>query len=363
MRHQIICSVLCILLLHVHGVTAAQKLFSHNASVGFQGHYGSFLAREPKALYLRDSYTHFGEIYYQRMVGESAAPLQPSWGVGLFHGATGSHRYIGSMSGAYSFLQFPLFRAGALSSSIRSGMGLGWIEKPYNKDHNYKNALIGSHLNGYFHVLVQAQYQLSGRVFANAGLSFSHLSNGTTTIPNLGLNIPALSLGVGYRFTEQQQPVAPAVVPADRPQGRNRLALYSTAALKQYPWVGSKRYLINALTAEWGRRYSRNNVLGAGLTAFYNPSLEVDPSAPIPIKRDGTKLQAGLYASWEHTVGRIAIPLQLGTYVFNKLDNPPLYQQLGLRYRISPRWRGQMLLKTHMGRADFIHAGLGYQIK
>jgi hypothetical protein len=356
MRHRYLFLFFLIVFLHLFAVSGAQKGISNGASFGLQGHFGSFLGSEPKAQYLRDSYSGLGEVYYQQPVGPAGGSRrQPLWGLGLFHGNTGSRQYIGSMSGAYTFVQFPLLSAASFSSSLRIGGGLGWVQKPYDKNTNYKNVLIGSHLNGYMHLLWQAEYRLSGPLFLNAGLSFSHLSNGTATLPNLGLNIPAISLGLRYQLPRPLLPAGP--VPAARAQGKSQIGIYTTVALKQYPWIGSKRYLLR------GWSFRRSNVVGGGLSVFRNRSLEVDPASFVPAKRRGHQLQAGAYVSWEHTVGRVSLPLQLGTYVYNKDENPPLFQQIGLRYRISPRWRGQVLLKTHMGKADFIHAGIGYQLK
>jgi hypothetical protein len=96
---------------------------------------------------------------------------------------------------------------------------------------------------------------------------------------------------------------------------------------------------------------------------FYDRSLEVNPLGILDQKRYGNKLQAGIIAGYEHQFGRLSIPVQLGAYVYNKDIYTTLFQQLGFRYRINPKWTAQLAMKTHSGKADFIHLGIGYKIQ
>lgn len=346
----------------VHSTTQAQQCFFKRSSLGSQFHYGSFLTNAPKAVYVRDSYSYFGELYFQQPAFNASRPNRPltQWGAGLFFGQTGSKKYIGKMGGAFSYIKLPVFKYRSLNSSIRLGAGLGWIEKPYNTVTNHKNVIIGSAINGYINALWQNEFSVSNNVSLNAGLSFSHLSNGSSTLPNLGLNIPALSLGVRYHVTPNKSRVLPL---EEGKTGKWSLDAFTSVGVKQVPWIGSKRYLVNVANIETAKNVSLRSSFGGGIFLFYDRTYKLDMSDIYPYTRDVSNAQAGLYALYRFQAGRVVIPLQFGIPLVNKEANSQLFQQIGARYSISKKWSGQFLLKTFGGKADLIHFGVGYKIR
>jgi hypothetical protein len=134
-------------------------------------------------------------------------------------------------------------------------------------------------------------------------------------------------------------------------------------ASKQYPWVDGKRYLITIINAEAVKRTSYKHQWAAGVMVTHNPSLEFDPSGLLSIKKEGYRVQAGVYGTYERLFGKMAIPVQVGAYVYNRDRFPVVYQQIGLRYQATPRLAASALLKTHLGKADFINVGIGYTFK
>src|SRR5690349_9792821 len=138
---KVACKRLLFLFTYLHFIfwATSQQSFFSSSSFGFQYHYGSFLTMAPKAQYLRDSYTNFGELYFQRLNPDWSTIRQPvQWGVSMFYGNTGSKEYMGHMAGVYPFINMPLLKGGFYSSKFRVGAGLGWVEKPYDKNKNHK---------------------------------------------------------------------------------------------------------------------------------------------------------------------------------------------------------------------------------
>lgn len=340
----------------------AQAVFK-NASVAARLFHGSFLTHLPKAQYLRDSYSYFGELSIQQQTsGKKAWQIAngfPQVGVALFYGNTGSKRHMGHMAGIFPFVDWRLYRSKRFSTSLRAGAGLGWIEKPYNRRTNHKAVLIGTHGNAYLNFLWQAEAKLFSNLHAAAGISFSHFSNGSSTLPNLGLNIPSLSLGLRYQLGEA---TSFTKITADSLIKKSSLAVFTTAGLKQFPWIESSRYLVNTLQLEWSRAFRPSGKYSGGAVLFYDRALEVNPNGILDQKRKNNKLQAGVFAGYEHLFGRLSVPVQLGAYVYNHDIYSRFFQQLGFRYRINTCWSAQLFMKTHSGKADFIHAGIGYQI-
>ena len=339
----------------------AQQSFFSNTSFGLQTHYGSFLTMDPKAQYLRDSYSYFGEVYLQKINQEWSTVSRPiAWGVSVLFGNSGSRQYIGNTGGVFPFINAPFIQRKNFNSKLRIGAGVGWVQKPYDKETNHKNVLIGTTINGVFNFLWQNEYRINQNLFINAGLSFTHLSNGASTLPNLGINIPGVSLGLRYTVNEK---AATREKFTDSFNRKLSLNFYTSAGVKQLPWIGSPRYLVNVFNAELVKRYAHNKQYGGGVILFYDRSMQVNPYTITSDKRKNKNVQAGVYLSYEHFFGKVSLPLQLNAYVFNRDIYSVLFQQIGVRYEVSKHLTAQAMLKTHGGKADVIHAGIGYQLK
>src|SRR5215204_5261722 len=122
----------CIICILFFFTSTAKQSFFKSSSFGVQAHYGSFITILPKAQYLRDSYTYFGEIYFQRNYKKVWALDSQfvQWGGGIFLGNTGSKQYLGNMIGGFSFINLTLLARRNFQSKLRMGGGFGWIEKP-----------------------------------------------------------------------------------------------------------------------------------------------------------------------------------------------------------------------------------------
>ena len=336
--------------------------FWKNASIGSRFYYGSFLTTKAKAEYIRDSYSSYGELYFQLQTnGKSdweANHRYPQWGFSIIYGNTGSRQYIGHMTALYAYLNLPVIKSHNYTGSILVGTGPGWVSKPFDINTNPKNTLIGTKLNAYINLAFHNEIMISKRLALNAGLNFMHLSNGGTTLPNLGVNTPCVFAGIRYGFG---QPAREEKTIKDDFRKSIRYQFFTSMSLKQAPWIGGNYYAINVLQSEAVYRVKRNYSYGLGMMFTYNRSLDFFPlENPSYEKRGQKKLQMGTYASYEHFFGRLSVPLQLGVYVYNRAKSPFLFQQFGLRYGFSKHLSGELLLKSHMGQADFIHTGIGY---
>ena len=331
-----------------------------NWSAGGRFYKGSFLTNQPKAEYLRDSYASFSELFVERKTNGKAdwhiSHHYPSVGLGFVFGNPGSREYIGNLYALYPYIRFPVISAKKYQASLKTGGGPAVIEKPYDIYTNPKNTLIGTRFNVFLSFVFQHELRLSDQLSLDAGLGIMHISNGSTTLPNLGLNIPNLSAGIRYSFGSPQM-IERSL--KDSNSSRIDLAAYTSVSVKQYPWVGGSYYLINMMQLEASKRIRRNYSLGAGILLAYNRTLrryimEDRPENPIY-----KKFQAGLYLSYEHFLGRLSIPVNIGGYVYNG-SGPGIFQQYGVRFRFNRHFSSQILLKSHSGQADFIHVGAGY---
>lgn len=279
------------------------------------------------------------------------------------NGNTGSRQFVGRMTALYAYLNLPVIRAGNYQANFLIGTGPAIVSKPFNIHTNPKNTLIGTPLNAFINMGFQNEFRISKRLTGTAGLHFLHLSNGGTTLPNLGINTPSIVAGLRYAFgiPDTIPGISGEGIVAQLRSNRIRFNLFTSISIKQAPWIGGNHYLINVLQAEAVFHRKVNYSYGLGLMVTYNRSLDFFPlENPSYETRGQKKLQLGTYAHYEHFFGRLSVPLQLGVYVYNRAKSPFLFQQFGMRYRFYKRISAELLLKSHMGQADFIHTGIGY---
>ncbi|HSC36887.1 MAG TPA: acyloxyacyl hydrolase [Chitinophagaceae bacterium] len=317
----------------------------------------------PKAVNLRQTWSSFGEINFSLQTTGAGYWKQvnnyPRMGIAAFFGNTGSPEYIGHMAGIFPYVNFALHRDRIFRLGFRLGTGIAWIEKPFNVYTNSKNMMIGSHLNSCISMLAEAEVKLTSHLAASSGISFTHISNGLTETPNLGLNIPALTIGLRYHMTEPATcPKQPLPVFSKRMHWQVLVA----GAVKQQEWLESPHFFVPTVSTELMFRQKHGDELGTGLLLTYDASLtrEVQNELILSFDNSKSKLQAGLYGCYEHNIGRISIPLQLGIYLYNNYPVKSFFQIIGVRYAVSNHCKALLQLKTHLGKADHIDWGIGY---
>jgi hypothetical protein len=120
-------------------------------------------------------------------------------GIGYFH--FGNSRELGNPLSIYLFQGARLARLSSkltLNYEWNLGLSLGW--KPYDKERNPNNYVIGSKVNAYLHAGVHLEWTVSPRFDLIVGLAATHFSNGNTKYPNAGLNTAGLRVGTAYYF-------------------------------------------------------------------------------------------------------------------------------------------------------------------
>jgi len=350
--------------IHYRGNAQVEPSFWQTLSVTARMNWGSFLASKAKSEYIKDSYSVLGEIDISSAnLGKKNWQQQsgfPETGIGLLYGSSGSKAYMGDIAAAIAFINFHLIKRGIFKTNIRVGFGPGWVEKPFNTESNYKNLLIGTHLNACINFLLSSEFQLAKHLNLDAGISFTHLSNGSVKVPNLGLNIPAFSLGITYTLNPQFQPQKKTL--PSFPKKINYYLFTFVAAKEAYP-LESAVYLVNVVNFEILKDISYTGRFGGGInfTDDRASSEEIPNSPTYEFNKSKSQLQASVYAAYEYVIGNLSIPLQLGVYLYNNYPIQAMYQNIGIRYHFSAHWIAAVELKAHLGAGDFIQWGLGYK--
>ena len=78
------------------------------------------------------------------------------------------------------------------------GLSTGW--KPYHKEHNPLNKVVGSKMNAYINLNFLFDWHLNKDWSLDCGVGLTHFSNGNTHSPNAGVNIVSARIGVSRVF-------------------------------------------------------------------------------------------------------------------------------------------------------------------
>ncbi|MBG8553353.1 acyloxyacyl hydrolase [Hymenobacter guriensis] len=276
-----------------------------------------------------------------------------------YHNAT-----LGRSYGAGVYLSKPLWRTARQELNFRLGGGLGWFSQAFDQATNHKNTFVSSRLNALILARVEYDVALSDHLGLLAGLGLNHYSNGATTKPNLGINMPTLVLGLNMHNQRPFRPLdqLPAPEPAD--VGRLFLNLSSSLGYKQRNETDTRKYLVNSVTVAGGRRMNRKSNLLLGVEGFYDRSLQAelrdtaDTSRPLPDVK-----KAGVFLGHELLFGRLAFVTHLGFYVYNPYkSNKFYYERIGLKYHLTDHLFGVLDLKVHRGAADVLEFKLGAKL-
>lgn len=270
---------------------------------------------------------------------------------------------LGQSYAATIYLSKPFLRTRRQDLSFRLGTGLAWFTNPFDLQTNRKNAIVSSALNATLQLRLEYDYALSQHLGLLLGVALNHYSNGATTKPNFGVNLPSVVLGLNYH-QQRPAPTVPYLAPTPAEVGHNFLLVSTSLGYKQFDVADHTKYLVNSVTVAAGRRLNRKSNLLVGLEGFHDRSLL---AAQKDTARGQDKLtdvkKAGIFLGHELLFGRLAFAANLGFYVYNPYkSNLFYYERLGLKYQFTNALFGAIDLKVHGGIADVIEFKVGAKL-
>lgn len=331
-------------------------------SVGLNLHKGFIIAHRPAMVHLQKQYSTEVELSFLKTVdGSKTWHLHynyPQYGLGYKFFDFGNREELGQGHSLFGQVIYPLIRKNRLRMGVRVGVGIGYVEKPFNVTDNYKNLAIGTNLNGYVNTGIRFQF-ITGKKFQwNAGIDFAHFSNGSFRKPNLGINLPSLTVGgiyyVGNPLTQKN--------PEDEiPKRKQEFTATIAFAIKEVYPPNGKKYAVNILHFQYHHPLHRKGFVGGGIEGT------IDRSLPFQLeeKADGhsyfsNTLRSGIFGSAGLRMGNWDGYFQMGVYTYNRYkEDGNIYNRLLLRYAITPKTFVSFGLKSHFGKADYFEWGLG----
>lgn len=295
----------------------------------------------------------------------------PVLGVSLvhFHLGEGSH---GDAFGLLPHLSVPIVRAGWFATFFRLGTGLAWVTRPYDYFDNPGQNAIGSHWNNITQFRLGGEARLGDHFRLNAGVALNHFSNGSSRLPNYGINIPSGYLGLAWSPRPvREKDFLPAQT--DKRAGRHFGGMLQAGfANIEYGVFDGPKYPVWTGTAAGMYHFNPVNRALLGLDYEFNKAIyeyglqSADFENETEARKGATRL--GIFVADEFLFGYIGVQLQLGRYIGKDLNQYVLkrtYSKLTMRYyfprvlKTSLQAHMGITLKAHATTAEYISLQAG----
>lgn len=333
-------------------------------------HYGFIMAHNPNMNYLIKSHIGAGEISLSlQTTGEKKwerVYKNPEKGLGFYMADLGNPTHLGQAIGIFPFVNFPLNPGRKFKLFARAGNGLGLITKPFERTTNHKNNINGSYFNEFAYIRIYAAFRASKKIQMQTGVGLTHLSNGNWAVPNLGINIVTANLGL--RFQKSASPKTPLQITPDTTlKNINRKVFVTTnvlVGLNETNYRNGKKYGTFAFTLAAWKTVSHKSRYCIGHDLFYYMAniAKAEEKGTFDTSNKLNNLQGGLRLGYEITVGKIALPIEMGAYYFTKTTiNGSFYHRFGVRFYMNEHLILNYTLKTHWFTAENIEFGAGYR--
>ncbi len=342
-------------------IATAQKPV-HEAEIMFHG--GFLWAHRNSMTHLVEGHTGGVELsLHMNTFGDKAWHHYynyPKPGISLIYWNLNNANQLGSAIGILPHIHFPLIERDGFSWNINTGYGLGYVTQRFDRTENHKNIAIGSHLNGAVQLGTNVEYAIADGFALDVALGLTHFSNASAKTPNLGINLPSLSVGITRQFGETKTPSGSAPDSLDQ---RIRFSVNAMYAFRQIVPAGGTTYNVVGLTALMERQMTPKSRLTLGVDYMLDPSNHVKMQGlGDTLSSDAQAFRIGIAPGYELVLGNFVLVGQFGVYARSPYtEDGMFYHRVGSRIQINDHLRINLLLKSHFAVADYFEWGLGYR--
>lgn len=285
------------------------------------------------------------------------AHRNPLIGVTGFFGTVGNRELLGEYYGVIGFTSFPLIDRKHYLFSLKMGAGLGYATKHFDQETNQLSNAIGSSVNAQICFGLESRI-LFGSHSINISLDMTHFSNGSTKMPNLGLNLPFVGLGYGYKIRKRVDSVY-----IHQPYNKRwEFGVIGIGSVKEIYPTGGKKYPIFAASVIGRRFFNQKAGLEASFDVFSKQAI-LGYHSDVR-KKQSEIIQMGLFVGYILPMDRFHLLFGMGVYVRDKYKpETPMYHRVGMRYVFDNGINMNLVLKSHWAKADYVEYGIGYTFK
>lgn len=292
----------------------------------------------------------------------------PELGFGVFYNSFGNGDVFGSSISGYGYIQPNLFRTTRWSLDTKYALGLGYASNPFDESENPYNHVFGSDFNVFIGVGLFGKYNITNSWTISGNINYNHLSNGSLKKPNHGINTITLGIGIGYNFSNINNPESIQAKRAPRSNARDILIFFSVGSSQRsvYKPTNYPAFSLNINHVWW---VSKKSGWGFGADGiFYGAApyeYQIDNNQFIGEEEFDNldKIYGGLFLSYNYRFNTTQLFAHVGTYLLYGIEpKQKIYPRLGIRQQIYKNLYANFSIKASFFKAEFIEFGLGYRV-
>ncbi|MEO0037227.1 MAG: hypothetical protein RIQ59_438 [Bacteroidota bacterium] len=290
----------------------------------------------------------------------------PDYGV-YFQYQNYNNNFLGKCYAVGALYNFYFFKR---HLELKVSQGIGYATNPYDKVENNKNKAFGSSLmsNTNFGLLYKKEH-LIDNLGIQAGVLFTHFSNGRTKTPNSGINTFLVSLGLNYDFTNKEKRSIDTTFVKKNYSEPIKYNFILRSGYNESAIIGSGQYPFYHASFFVDKRFNRKSALQFGTELFLTnsikdyikymsnayPELNIDPNTDYK--------RVGLFTGYELFVNKISLEAQVGYYIYRPFkDDLIVYDRIGFKYHFNPKIYTSFSVKTHLFYAEALEFGVGVRL-
>lgn len=348
-----------------------QRFGVHSVEANY--YFGKILRHSPRfAIDKITQYTHGFEVAWNMQTTGNKdwqrKLKHPEIGASFVMLRYGNNNVFGNSYQVMMHARFWLYRNKVFGLYVSPSTGLAFAPGRYHIVDNPLNTAIGSLLNIAATVKLGVVFKPSPYLHINIAGAFAHISNSGMQMPNLGINTPALIVGVKY---------FPVVKPNSldkskwaKPKKKNEYMVRFGFSVNERDVWGGPKYPVYTVSAAYARYTSIVNKVWFGATYEFSQSVydymrfgHIESK----YKRAGAASNFSFYVADEVLLGKVGMYFGVGVYAFYPvLKEDFFYGKLGINYYFvsfgkdkNTKMFAGSYVKVHKFRAQFNEFSLG----
>lgn len=251
---------------------------------------------------------------------------------------------------------------------LKVSQGIAMTSHPHDNETNYRNSAFGSKFMENTNFALNLRQKVFDKFSLQAGLMFTHFSNGRIKSPNSGVNTYNINIGINYDFSEPQ-PYNIDTIAKARFTEKIKYNLVLRTGVNESLIAHSGQYIFYHPAVYADKRLSRKFSVQAGAEVFFSnfqkhyikykavayPEMNIDPETDWK--------RAGVFVGSEMFINRLSFEAQLGYYIYRPLKTDvTMYDRVGAKYYLSDKFFTGISVKTHGFLAEAMEFVIGARI-
>ena len=373
------CHILfCLLTLLLMGNVAEAQLSHRNYEIEARAHYGFMYFQNDQYHSALGRYRRHTPAFefslHRNTYGEHRWEVlhnYPSIGLTFYYSGFGNDSIsaeLGKVFALYPFINFPFSPNENSRLSFKFGVGLSYLTNKFDPKENFHNYAIGSHIDAAINLSFEYRQRLFNRLHWVTSFGLTHFSNGSTKIPNMGINVLSVATGLSWYLAPPKAQIDKKLRPRNyifEFDGKQHFVTdyqYTVGFKDISQEYGTHNYfLVHDLAANFMFQLSEIHRLGLCLELVYDNSDKIiKPEWDIYLK-------PGLMVTYEILFDRLSFIFNLGMRnnvpLNSKIFGILIYQKMAARYYFTENLFATIAFTTYDIKADFISVGIGYHIQ